>query len=103
MVGADDDGRPVVGEGTAEGVSERMLRREADERGEDGGVDCEQSRWLVLGGRWGEGFEDGVLRWIVVWGDEGRWFESVVNNGRGKLDGGEMGLLDGGIEQRRMY
>ena len=58
MVGADDDGRPVVGEGTAEGVSERMLRREADERGEDGGVDCEQSRWLVLGGRWGEGFGD---------------------------------------------
>ena len=64
MVGADDDGRPVVGEGTAEGVSERMLRREADERGEDGGVDGEEGGGLVLGRRGGGGgrsaFEDGA-------------------------------------------
>lgn len=58
MIREDDDGGPVVGEGTAEGVSEGGLRREADERREDGRVDGEESRGLVLGGR-GEGTGEG--------------------------------------------
>lgn len=57
VIGENDDGGPVVGEGTAEGVGERWLRREADERGEDGRVDGEESGGLVLGGV-GEGTRD---------------------------------------------